>query len=267
MDYDESGRHEQRGLRGLDGATTPHSRILPNGGVPHQDNLPPEVDDLNERQEPEGTTGEHQVPTDDELLEDQPRDSLKRPAPPSNAMDEEMIPEHDELDLDRLMNDPSYLPLGPLPPAPPHTSTAESSGFQAMRAAHEQQDRPHHVIRQEHLDQAFMASSPGERVYAVTIPAPRDASEWRKMVKDPSEFVAKTMQKGVEVQWGRLTDQQRDAMQEAKNLEVQQWLRTKVAKKVSERVDPASLIGMRWVLTFKAAEADKDGNTHRCSRI
>ena len=178
-----------------------------------------------------------------------------------------MIPEHDELDLDRLMNDPSYLPLGPLPPAPPHTSTAESSGFQAMRAAHEQQDRPHHVIRQEHLDQAFMASSPGERVYAVTIPAPRDASEWRKMVKDPSEFVAKTMQKGVEVQWGRLTDQQRDAMQEAKNLEVQQWLRTKVAKKVSERVDPASLIGMRWVLTFKAAEADKDGNTHRCSRI
>ena len=50
-------------------------------------------------------------------------------------------------------------------------------------------------------------------------------------------------------------------MQEAKNLEVQQWLCTKVAKKVSERVDPASLIGMRWVLTFNAADADKDGNS------
>ena len=142
----------------------PHSRVLPTGGVPHQGGLPPEVEDLDERQGPERMTGEHQTRTGDELLEDRPRDNLKRPAPPPNVMDEEMIPEHEELDLD-ILSDPSYLPLGPLPPAPPHTSRAESSDFQTLQAAHEQQDRPHHVIRQEHLDQAFMASSPGGRGY------------------------------------------------------------------------------------------------------
>eukprot|EP00439_Symbiodinium_sp_Y106_P067735 s201_g11.t1 len=194
-----------------------------------------------------------------ELIEDRGREHLKRSAPSAGEPDEEMIRDEGELDLDRLLNDPDYVPLGPIPPAPPHTPRPTST-FQQQRAEHERQDRPLQVMQREGALPNFRASPEQERVYAVTISAPKDAAEWRRMVKDPSKVVAKTMAEGVEVTWGRLSDRQRTAMQEAKGLEVQQWLRTKVARKVSEYVDPNSLIGMRWVMTFKKAEPDEQGN-------
>ncbi|CAE7247758.1 RE1, partial [Symbiodinium sp. CCMP2592] len=196
--------------------------------------------------------------SEEEMIEDRRKEGMKRPAPVPEANEEEMIRDDETLDLERLLNDPDYVPLGPIPPAPPHTSRPSSS-FQQQRAEHERQDRPPHVLQREASEQAFWASPEQERVFGVTIPAPENAAEWRRMVKDPSKFVAKTMAKGVEVTWGRLSDRQRAAMQEAKSIEVQQWLRTKVARKVSEHVEPSSLIGMRWVLTFKAAEPDAEG--------
>ena len=51
---------------------------------------------------------------------------------------------------------------------------------------------------------------------SVTIPAPADAKEWKKMVKDPSQFASKALQNGVEVSWRRLSPTQQQAMSEAK---------------------------------------------------
>ena len=268
-------------------APQPHHRLIPSGAEgdaddrlhpeqddrlpPEQDDrLPPEQDDRPPSEQPDlellpDQAEPHRdlIPeSDEELMEDVGREDRKRPAPQPSGEEEELIPSEERLDLDRLLNDPDYVPLGPLPPAPPHTSRP-SSEFQRQRARHERDDRPFHVIRDEAqraAEGAFFSSPVSERIFAVTIPAPENASEWKKMVKNPSKFVAKTMQKGVEVTWGRLSERQRQAMQEAKSLEVQQWLSTKVAKRVSEEVDPSALIGMRWVLTFKAADPDAQGN-------
>eukprot|EP00439_Symbiodinium_sp_Y106_P036519 s8678_g4.t1 len=268
-------------------APQPHHRLIPSGAEgdaddrlhpeqddrlpPEQDDrLPPEQDDRLPSEQPDlellpDQAEPHRdlIPeSDEELMEDVGREDRKRPAPQPSGEEEELIPSEERLDLDRLLNDPDYVPLGPVPPAPPHT-TRPGSEFQRQRAQHERDDRPFHVIRDEAqraAEGAFFSSPVSERIFAVTIPAPENASEWKKMVKNPSKFVAKTMQKGVEVTWGRLSERQRQAMQEAKSLEVQQWLSTKVAKRVSEEVDPSALIGMRWVLTFKAADPDAQGN-------
>ena len=74
--------------------------------------------------------------SDEEMIPANPGQN-KRSVPETNE-DEEMIqdPESD-LDLERLLNDPSYDPLHPLPELP---QARES--FQQQRARHEQDDRP-----------------------------------------------------------------------------------------------------------------------------
>ena len=50
------------------------------------------------------------------------------------------------------------------------------------------------------------------------------------MLKQPEKFLAKSVQKGIEVSWNRLNPEQRQAMSEAKQAEVQSWLSNKVVK-------------------------------------
>ena len=196
---------------------------------------------------------------EDELLPDRVRSPRgeKRPAPTSTE-EEELIPaqDDDELDLDRLLNEPGYMPFQAIPSAP---ATASSPGeFLRQRSLHEQDERPLHVKQRD--ASLFMAVPAEEKIFAVTIPAPADAREWKRVVKDPSKFASKALQKGVEVSWQRLSPEQRRAMGEAKGAEVSQWLQMHVCKKVAEFVPAAQLLRMRWVFTFKEAPPSEDGS-------
>ena len=187
---------------------------------------------------------EEMIPADPELR--------KRVAPEVNE-DEEMIqdPEGD-VDLERLLNDPTYDPLHPLPDL-----SQSRQSFLQQRARHEQDDRPWHV---RHGDASFYASvESSSKIYAITIDAPADAQGWKKMVKNPEKFATKAMAKGVEISWSRLTDVQRKAMAEAKGLEIGQWVEHQVCRKFAEKVPDHQLLRMRWVLTFKEAPPADDG--------
>ena len=91
-------------------------------------------------------------------------------------------------------------------------------------------------------------------VFAVTLPAPASEAEWRAIVKDPSKFVAKKVAKGVEVAWQKLNVEQRKAVQEAKEIEINEWLSSKVCQAALGHVPPERLMKMRWVLVFKTTD-------------
>eukprot|EP00435_Cladocopium_sp_Y103_P024810 s2293_g6.t1 len=94
-------------------------------------------------------------------------------------------------------------------------------------------ERPHRVQRQEFLGGHqinFVQDSINfvDYVFAVTLPEPTNEKEWRAIVKDPSKFVAKKVAKEVEVSYQRLNEEQSRAMKGAKNLEISEWLGSKV---------------------------------------
>ena len=175
----------------------------------------------------------------------------------------------DDVDIDRMINDPEYMPF-----------SSQSSGplfqhpqFLEARRRHERLERPHHVQRGEFLRHGEVPDSTGEHhahymdvdetlpagdfedlVFAVTIPAPKNEDEWRAIVKDPSRFVAKKVAKGVEVSWQKLNVQQRSAMTEAKALEINEWLTSRVCEGAIGKVPQDRLMKMRWVLTFKSTD-------------
>ena len=79
-------------------------------------------------------------------------------------------------------------------------------------------------------------------------------ADWRKIVKDPSKFVAKHVAKGVEISWRRLNEERRRAMAEAKQVEIKEWVASKVCEAALGEVDPARVMRMRWVLVFKGTD-------------
>ena len=60
--------------------------------------------------------------------------------------------------------------------------------------------------------------------------------------------------RGAEVSWGKLSTEQREAMQAAKNLEVDQWVREEVCKRYRGVIPAGRLMKMRWVLTLKSTD-------------
>ena len=81
---------------------------------------------------------------------------------------------------------------------------------------------------------------------------PEDEQAWRKILKDPSKFAAKSVQKGAEVSWHKLDAKQREAMSEAKLLEVEQWVQEAVCERYKGVIPSNRLMRMRWVLTLKS---------------
>ena len=171
----------------------------------------------------------------------------------------------DELHPARLVGDPSYLPLGTAEQGP----LFQHRPFLEARRRHELLERPHSVQRQEYLQQqrgtdneggallaqdAFEELAMEDYVFAVTLPAPASEAEWRAIVKDPSKFVAKKVAKGVEVAWQKLNVEQRKAVQEAKEIEINEWLSSKVCQAALGHVPPERLMKMRWVLVFKTTD-------------
>ena len=172
------------------------------------------------------------------------------------------------LDIDDLLHNPAHLPLPPSQQGP----LFQHEPFVQARRRHEQLERPHHVQRMEYLkreDELLPAEEQihyldancqipagdfAELIFAVTLPEPRSETEWRSIVKDPSRFIAKKVAKGVEVSWKKLNEQQRQAMTEAKQLEISEWLASKVCEKAIGPIPRERLMSMRWVLTFKATD-------------
>ena len=79
-------------------------------------------------------------------------------------------PMEDTLDVDRLLNDPQYMP------------TSSSSDFHEQRRRHEQADRPWHV---SHGQLMYNEEEVETGVYAVTLEMPANEKEWRELLKDP----------------------------------------------------------------------------------
>ena len=204
-----------------------------------------------------------------------------------SAESEELIPETEErdvpdplpglhpddtgdLDIDRLMDDPSYYPLHPLPREPPELPGREAD-FKRARHAHEMEDRPHHVrfpqaYPSDNQDMVtWCVEETNSFVLGVEIDAPASEAEWRKILKDPSKFTAKSIQKGAEISWHKLNPLQKKAMSEAKTLEVTSWVSNKVVEKALGFVPKHRLMRMRWVLVLKGT--DTPGRVKAKARI
>ena len=181
---------------------------------------------------------------------ERPRDGAGMPIPDDS--EEELIPDGDQqqpeaedasdLDIDRLLNDPSYLPLKRLPEA---DLQERREAFLRARREHEATEWPLRGARESTnvvTDAAHWChEEDNDWILGVKIDIPKDASEWKKVLKHPDRFVAKSVSKGAEVFWERLNPVQREAMLEAKKLEVSQWIARKVCKRVEGVADADSV--------------------------
>ena len=159
----------------------------------------------------------------------------------------------------RLLTDPNYNPLQRLAGSTPQP---DDTPFLRQRRKHEQDDRPLHVKKRA-LEEAILwcSEEKNDFVYSVEIPMPENEAAWRKILKDPSKFAAKSVQKGAEVSWGKLDPQQQAAMAEAKQAEVSQWIQESVCKRYRGVIPASRLMKMRWVLTLKSTS---DPGTAKC---
>ena len=211
-------------------------------------NLPPEHRD---EVEPEHV---REARSDEEMVPHEPSSDRKR----DRALTEGGS-EPDDLDIDRLLHDVEYLPPGePLlsPPVPPRD-------FLQQRAANEREERPWHVqhgsahlVDETSLSQHKPVIVGEDALLSVVIDVPPDPQSWKKILRNPGKFLAKSVQKGVEVSYHKLSETQRKAMDEAKKAEVQAWVASKVAKAAQAKVSMDEALRMRWVYTFKAVTDD-----------
>ena len=187
-----------------------------------------------------------------------------------NAEDgEEQDPRHQvpaEWNADDVIHGRDHFPFG----ANENGPLFQHPQFLQARRRHEMDERPHHVQRQEFLqggahygekledeeysDYFLDNINFDEYAFAVTLPTPSTEAEWRSIVKDPSRFVAKRVAKGVEVSWQKLSEEQRKAMGEAKQVEINEWVKSRVCRAALGEVPPHRLMKMRWVLVFKATD-------------
>ena len=217
-------------------------------------------DDLEYTPSGASESSEELVPDDDDVHMDP-------------TLREGMHPDDSELDIERLLDDPQYMPLHPLqPPDPSSDASMPESSFKQARRKHEQEDRPHHAKfpkKYQNPDLVGWCSEPSnDMVMSVVIEAPQSEEEWRRILKDPKKFTAKSVQKGCEIAWHKLNAVQRQAMMEAKRLEVDSWVINKVVEKAGMQVPKSRLMKMRWVLVFKSMEdPDKAGMVKAKARI
>ena len=196
---------------------------------------------------------EPEIDSEEEMIPDSGSRPSKRDRPEG---DEEMAAT-EKLDIDRLLHDVQYLPPGQ--PLIPSSSAARS--FRERRADHEHRERPWHVRKDvvEAVDESLMVQDSDcceDTLLSVTIDVPADAQAWKRIVKHPAKFVAKSTQKGVEIAFHKLDAQQKAAMNEAKAAEISSWLASKVAKAAQGQISQEQALKMRWVYTFKAVADD-----------
>ena len=57
--------------------------------------------------------------------------------------------------------------------------------------------------------------------------------------------------------WQKLSEEQRTAMKEAKQIEIDEWLKSRICKAAVGHVPASRLMPMGWVLTFKVTDDPK----------
>ena len=163
------------------------------------------------------------------------------------------------MDVQRLLHDPTYMPMK-------RTSTedlaAKRSEFLRARHRHEMADRLLHVKKQTESSASssqalWLDDVDQDFVLSVIIPIPEDEAAWKRVLKNPGRFVAKSVQKGAEVAWEKLSPSQKESMKEAKMLEVSQWVSQHVCERFNGLVPRSRLMRTRWVLVFKAIDGDE----------
>ena len=92
----------------------------------------------------------------------------------------------EEMDLERLLEDPRYMPR--MEPGPPTSPLFEHEPFQRARARHERDEtqRMKDMLNRGNADAAMWV--PEETfeenlIYAITLPMPETASQWKAIVK------------------------------------------------------------------------------------
>ena len=168
-----------------------------------------------------------------------------------------------DLDLDRLLEDPKYMPMRMIDD---EELKRRRTDFANQRRLHEQLDRPLHVRQATSsstrpadamASNFWMQDETENDIFGVIIDMPKDESEWKKVLKNPAKFAAKSVSKGAEVAWHKLNPEQRKAMAEAKQLEVSQWVQQKVCERFKGVIPKNRLMRTRWVLVFKSVDDDE----------
>ena len=125
------------------------------------------------------------APEDEELIQVPVDSGVKRDAPDPSADEEmELIPapgsaertSTSSINMARFLNDPQYFPVDFVN----FEADGEATAFQVEFAK----------------EDVEVLSTP---VFAVTLEAPATEAEWKSLVKSPKKFLAKSVQKGVEV--------------------------------------------------------------------
>ena len=241
------------------------TRLLDRGEY-DDESVPPPVDRRRGRSRAPGREVPRRVELENVVPE--PPVPPRAPTPPQDdSSDEELIPvpsksvqrsrsphkparPHGQaFSVDQLLNDVQYLPQ-----------------FENRHAGRIK--RPGQAFTLSPAEPTLLTSEEAsECVFSVVIDAPSDEAGWRRILKDPKKYVAKSIQKGVEVSWQKLDETQREATREAKTLEVDQWVKTQACAAVQDTIPEDQLLRMHWVLTFKGAESEKDDKGNENPKI
>ena len=107
---------------------------------------------------------------------------------------------------------------------------------------------------QNYVDHDFKDEDTIMCKFEVTIP--EKANEWKQMKRDPSVWMVKGMRK-TEVDYRKLSPEERKGFDVAKEAEVNQWVKEAAARRVSETVSEDRIMRMRWILTYKQSGEPK----------
>ena len=135
--------------------------------------------------------------------------------------------------------------------------------FKQARLKHEHCDRPWHVVQSEHREatsapddesaQGFVDDLQEDDILMckIEVNIPDKANEWRQMKRDPTSWMIKGLRK-TEVDYKKLSQEERAGFDKAKEAEVDQWVREAAARKAAGWIPEHRIMRMRWVLTWKA---------------
>ena len=138
--------------------------------------------------------------------------------------------------------------------------------FAEARRRHEKEDRPLHIKQKEDMT-SFACEELSDEVdggehplmVALSVEMPTDEKSLKHFKRDPVTWTANKLKKHAEVRMETLTPEQVKDMDNAKQLEVSQWIQAAACKALEKNmvVPKGRTMKMRWVLTFKSSGAAK----------
>ena len=161
-----------------------------------------------------------------------------------------------DMSLEQLLRDPQYqIPrryrAAPARIAPTGKSELEKNEqFKRQRQKREEEEAVFLANTVDSEEALFTMPQEALAVCQVELAMPESKSQWRAFRRDEQAWAAQMLRK-TEVRWSALDNEQKKAFEQAKELEVQQWLQAEATRAVEGHIDPQRAVRMRWVLTFK----------------